>query len=333
MGTLSDAVRRKIHELGVDKAAEHFGVCRQYVTQWRDGSRNISAKAMEMMFEMDYAARQGVVQECDTGLEGRKFAFLLPWYKQTNPMTAFSIFGNYDRAKMRAFMVFGDAYIAHSRNTLARMFLDSEADWGLMVDDDMVLPMGNAEWFNKATNFQFPEKFAGMSAVRRLLSHKKSLVGGLYFGRFPDGRPMFCEGASRPDEAAAARTGPRDMIKPTRWVATGCLLIHRSVFTAINEKFPELGDNWFSPSEQDLVKSASAALDALRNRNALQAIQELETGLAQARQNSRVGAGEDVTFCIRAAAAGHQPYVDLGLVCGHLGAACYGPFNTRPPVA
>lgn len=332
MGTLSDAVRRKIQDLGVDQASEYFGVCRQYVTQWRSGSRKVSVEALEKVFEEEYSARQGVVQTLDTGLEGRKFAFLLPWYKQGNPMTAFSIFGNYDRSKMRMFMVFGDAYVAHSRNTLSRMFLDSEADWALMVDDDMVLPMGNAEWFNKVTGFQFPDRFAGLSAVTRLLSHRKSLVGGLYFGRFPDGRPMFCEGASQPAEAAAARVGPRDQIKPTRWVATGCLLIHRSVFLAINEKFPELGDNWFSPSEQDLVKSAHAALEALRSRNALQAIQELETGLAQARSNSRVGAGEDVTFCIRAAAAGHQPYVDLGLVCGHLGQACYGPFNTHPPI-
>ena len=34
--------------------------------------------------------------------------------------------------------------------------------------------------------------------------------------------------------------------------------------------------------------------------------------------------GEDVTFCIRAAAAGHQPHVDLGLICGHQGSKIYG---------
>jgi len=332
MGQLGDAVRRKIHELGVDKASEFFGVCKQYVTQWRDGSRNISAAALEKVFDTDYTARQGEVQTLDTGLEGRKFAFLLPWYKATNPMTAFSIFGNYDRNKMRMFMVFGDAYIAHSRNTLSRMFLDSEAEWAFMVDDDMVLPIGNAEWFNKVTGFNFPDHFAGMSAVRRLLSHRKTLVGGLYFGRFADGRPMFAEGCNIAAEAAAVRHGPRDQVRPTKWIATGALLIHRSVFEAINKQFPTLGDNWFSPSEESLVKSSNAALEALRGGDQHRAVAELDAGLARARVNSKVGMGEDVTFCLRAAAAGHQPHVDLGLVCGHIGQACYGPFNTRPPV-
>ena len=325
---LSEAVRRKIRELGTDKAAEFFGVCKQYVVQWRDGSRNISAAALERVFDADYTTRQGEVQTLDTGLEGRKFAFLLPWYKQTNPMTAFSIFGNYDRAKMRMFMVFGDAYIAHSRNTLSRMFLDSEAEWALMVDDDMVLPIGNAEWFNKVTGFNLPEQFAGQSTVRRLLSHRKSLVGGLYFGRYANGRPMYAEGCSQSSEAAGIRSGPRDQVKPTRWVATGCLLIHRSVFQDINKQFPDLGDNWFSPSEQDLVKSSNLALEAIRAGDSHKAVAELDAGLAKARYNSRVGAGEDVTFCIRAAASGHQPFVDLGLLCGHIGQACYGPFNT-----
>ena len=329
MGALADAVRRKVDELGSDDAAKFFGVSKSYIAQWMTGSRAVTANAMEKVFESEFSPDQGEVLKMDTGWEGRKFAFLLPWYKATNPMTAFSLFGNYDRARMRLFMVFGDAYIAHSRNTLTRMFLDSEAECAMMVDDDMILPFGDAKWFNQVTGFNFPPKFAGLNTVQRLLSHRKSLVGALYFGRFPNGRPMYAEGCNDPSEAIVARTAPRDLVKPTRWVATGCMLIHRSVFLDINKQFPTLGDNWFSPSEQDTIKSVNRAIELLSSNDALGAMTELDAGLNQAKANSKVGMGEDVTFCIRAAAAGHQPHVDMALVCGHQGHAIYGPGNTR----
>lgn len=331
MGTLAEAVRRKIRELGAEKAAEFFGVCKTYVSQWETGSRPVSAAALEKVFEADYsqAPVSGEAQVFDTGLEGRKFAFLLPWYKATNPMTAFSLFGNYDRTKMRLFMVFGDAYIAHSRNTLSRLFLDSDCEWAMMVDDDMILPFGDPVWFNQVTGFNLPPAFAGQNTVQRLLSHRKSLVGGLYFGRFPNGRPMYAEGCSQPAEAASIRSGPRNVCQPTRWVATGCLLIHRTVFEDISKTFPTLGDNWFSPSEQDTLKAVDKALDLLSHQQVVPAMDVLDAGLKQAKANSKVGMGEDVTFCVRAAAAGHQPYVDLGLLCGHIGHSVYGPFNTR----
>jgi hypothetical protein len=43
-------------------------------------------------------------------------------------------------------------------------------------------------------------------------------------------------------------------------------------------------------------------------------------------RNSQLGMGEDVQFCIRAAQAGHQPHVDLGVMCGHLGSMSF-PFK------
>lgn len=333
MGLLADRVRRKIVELGTDAASEFFRVSKAYVAQWRDGSRAVPAVALERIFEAECLPTAGEeVQAFQTDWEGRKFAILLPWYKQTNPMTAFSVLGNFERSKMRLFMVFGDAYVAHSRNTLSRMFLDAGCEWALMVDDDMVLPFGDPTWFNQVTGFNLAPAFAGQNTVQRLLSHRKSLVGGLYFGRFPNGRPMYAEGCNQPQEAALSRLGPRNECKPTRWVATGCMLVHRTVFEDINKTFPHLGDNWFSPSEQDTLKAVDEAIELLREQKTLQAMESLDAGLKRARANSKVGMGEDVTFCIRAAAAGHQPHVDMGLVCGHIGSAVYGPFNTRSTV-
>lgn len=266
----------------------------------------------------------------------------LPWYKQTNPITAFCVMGLVDRRRTSTCLNFGDAFVAHSRNTCADLFLSSNCEWMLMIDDDMIIPFGNAKWFNAYSDMALPEKFAGMHAVDRLLSHGKSLVGGLYWGRHKHGACMYAEAAAIPKEAAFARTAPLDMIKPTRWVATGCLLVHRTVFESIEKKFPRLargldgkGGNWFTSTEHNLLERIDECRKMLSEgpmdgNKALKAYQMLETAAKEARHQSALGMGEDVSLCVRAAAAGHQPHVDLGLVCGHIGHQIFGPQNTFP---
>jgi hypothetical protein len=233
---------------------------------------------------------------------------------------------------------FGDAFVIHTRNNIATKFLESDCDWMFTVDDDMVIPFGNGKWFNSVLGTELPEPFASFSAVDRLLSHKKTLVGGLYFGRHPKGSPMYGEGINQ-TEAVFARKAPHDVVKPTRWVATGCLLVHRSVFLAIEKRFPRLArkagkpGHWFTPSEHsamDALERIQAALDGpMSGETAYAAKRIVEESIAQAKNQSSLGVGEDVQFCHRAHLAGHQPYVDMGLVCGHIGHAVYGPWNTR----
>lgn len=266
----------------------------------------------------------------------------LPWLKHTNPITAFCVMGLLEKRRVTKLLNFGDAFVAHSRNKCADLFLESDCEWMLTIDDDVVLPFGNAKWFNAFTGFDHPEKFAGMDALDRLLSHNKTLVGGLYCGRHPKGALMYAEGANIPSEAAFARKGPHDLIKPTRWVATGCLLVHRSVYEDIEKHFPRLsrlqnsrGGQWFSTSEHTLFDWVDRTREMLSNgpmtgEKALKAHQMLESAAAEARRNSSLGMGEDVQFCVRAAEAGHQPYVDLGLVCGHVGHTVFGLKNTFP---
>jgi hypothetical protein len=237
---------------------------------------------------------------------------------------------------------FGDAFVAHSRNTCVDSFLQTPCDWFLTIDDDMVVPFGNAEWFKMHTRFDdFPEKFLGLNAIDRLMGHGKTLVGALYFGRHPGGPPVYNEGALGGQEAAYARKAPHDLVKPTRWVGTGCMLVHRSVFEAIETKFPRLargankrGGHWFTSTEASLMERITSLRDQLQDgpldgSKAYAAMAGLEDLVARARAENALGVGEDVSFCMRAAAAGHQPYVDMGLVCGHLGHCCYGPRNTQ----
>jgi hypothetical protein len=204
----------------------------------------------------------------------------------------------------------------------------------------MVVPWGNAAWFRAFTSFNFDDRFAGLNTVDRLLSHNKTLVGALYFGRWAGGKPVYAEGADIADEAKLARRAPFDVCKPTRWVGTGCMLIHRSVYIDIEKKFPHLarhpdtGDdgNWFTPGHE-FHNPFREALEVLNDSGAeqsriLKAMQILEAAERRSAQQG-VGMGEDVSFCLRATEAGHTPHIDMGLVCGHIGSAVYGTANTK----
>lgn len=335
MSTLSNLVFDKIRSLpSREAAADFFGYSETSIQSWVDGRDSIPLDALEKVFDVSkLAPKLGQV-----GWGSQTVCVLLPAYKTTNPVSAFSLLKILDRTKMAVMLDFGDAFIAHSRNKLACNFLKSKSDWALTLDDDMVIPCGDAAWFNGFCEFGFPEKFAGMNALERLMSHGKTLVGALYFGRWKKGKPVYAEGASNKSEEAWARRGPHDICKPTKWVGTGCMLINRSVFTDIEKRFPDLArdehganGNWFTSSEHDLQKSTEEALQILSDEAVSEsariskAKKLVETAKHVSSVHSTLGIGEDVQFCVRATQAGHQPHVDCGLVCGHMGQFIYGP--------
>lgn len=260
--------------------------------------------------------------------ENRRVLVGLPWYKSANPLTSFSLLAMMDRQRMAVSLGFGDAFIAHSRNKLATKFLSTDFEWLVMVDDDMVLPIGDAGWFNGHTGLNLPDRFAGLHTFDRLLSHGKTIVGATYFGRWRAGHPVF-EGGKQMEPLLRKR-GPLDEIRPVRWVGTGCILIHRSVFLDIEKAFPFLSreandgnGQWFTSSEHDLYSAAEKILDRGPNQTVEEITRELEAARLKAKRHSVLGTGEDVQMCIRATQAGHQPFVDLGLWCGHVGGCVY----------
>ena len=337
MSYLRELVHQKIRSFPTrGEAAAFFDVSEALVRQWDAGSKPISLSAVERVFNVEELPGAAKVEEARW--EGKQVAFLLPAYKASNPRTQFAITAMFDRQKHAAMSMFGDAFIAHTRNQLADAFLKSKIEWALTIDDDMIVPFGHAQLFRNYTHWNLPDAFAGLNTVDRLLSHGKTLVGGLYFGRHAGARPVYCEGHNDPVEEAYARKAPYDLIKPTRWIGTGCLLIHRSVFLDIEAKFPHLARNkdgafghWFTSGEHDLRAATMEALrvlnDAATDPDArVQKARELmERGGAMAQRNSPAGVGEDVVFCNRAAQAGHPAFVDMGLLCGHVGEFCYGP--------
>jgi hypothetical protein len=142
---------------------------------------------------------------------------------------------------------------------------------------------------------------------------------------------MFNEGCSIRETRDSIVNGTAERkCTPTKWVATGCLLIHRTVFSDISKKYPHLEGGWFSPSEHDLVAGVNGALAALQSNSdpqdrVLKALSLLADCQARADAVSKLGTGEDVIFSLRAAAAGHTPHVDTGLVLGHVGNYVFGP--------
>lgn len=271
---------------------------------------------------------------------GKKIMLVMPWQKMVNPITAFSAFQLADRRRTTTALNFGDAFVTHSRNNCADVFLASDCEYMLTIDDDMVVPFGNAKWFKSYTGWSwYPEPFASFNALDRLMSHKKTLVGALYFAKHSRGAPVFGEG-NREQMSEHVRRGPHDEVKLTGWVGTGCMLIHRSVYLDMEKTYPRLargpdgkGGQWFTSTEHKIMDGVKQVMDMLSvgpmdGPKAMRAY-ELLVGLNNdASRVSKLGVGEDVIFCRRAAESGHQCFIDLGLICGHLGIGCYGPRNT-----
>jgi len=241
---------------------------------------------------IEYRSPEGLPSyRCE--FEGRDIMIGFPCYKTTNPVTAFALIAmalDFGREKIRYEMSIGDAMIYHSRNRLAKQFLETDAKWLLMVDDDIIPSIGRPGWMRAWV----PSKTRTMTDVplqrhvlHRLIGSGKTLIGGAYFGRQENGALM-CSDLSLAPRAKAYE----DAIIPVDWVATGCMLVHRTVFEDIQKKHPELASvksdgafNFFQPKDD--------------------------------------GSGEDVSFCLRAKGSGHQPHIDLGLPVFHVGYGIY----------
>lgn len=265
----------------------------------------------------------------------KRVMLVCPWMKVVNPITAFCVAQLADKRRTSSMLNYGDAFVAHSRNTCADLFLKSDLEYMLTVDDDMCIPFGNATWFNAHMGYELPEPFSKFHTLDRLLSHGKTLVGALYFGRNKNNHwPVYGEGKA---EVEYARGAPYDRVKQTRWVGTGCLLIHRTVFEDIEKRFPHLGrgpdgmgGQWFSTSEHNLLDQVHRTHKFLSEgpmtgEKSLKAYEMLDGALREAKRKSSLGMGEDVQFGIRAAEAGHPSFVDFGLVAGHVGYHVFGP--------
>jgi hypothetical protein len=187
---------------------------------------------------------------------------------------------------------------------LAHKFLHSKAEWSLWVDSDVFMPFGNAaafRFFSQSTPKE-PPKFAEYNTVERLLSHKQPLVGGVYGARNKRG-PLIIQPEIAPRGpndrriADAIREGKSaGNLQPVDWLATGLMLVHRTVFEKIRAEQPQ----------------AHAPIYPFFDRFDFR--------------------GEDQAFCQRARKAGFQPMLDTEIRAGHIGLAIFNAEDTVAPV-
>lgn len=248
--------------------------------------------------EFDGVVEEAVAEEAPAKTDewiGSDLFVGFPCYKSTNPVTAWCLVALAkdlgDRVRMD--MEIGDAMIYHARNRLAQKFLESKANWLLFIDDDMIVPIGRPDFLRQMARLpsDYPAEPAGLHVVHRLIGHNLPLVGATYFARHPKGRAI--NSLNGDAEYRAAASGFMDRVFPCEWMGTGCMLIHRDVFTKMMEKFPEL-----EPTDDEMPWNF------------------FQPGVD--------GRGEDIAFCQRALEIGIQPHIDAQLHAIHVGHGTYG---------
>lgn len=302
----------KIEELGLDQVSKALGLPKGIVSQFASGKKAPGLIACQKIVDLwgketfpveQYGEGEFTIDEngilngsyCPAewgrkkaAWEGRDVCLCLPVYEkvaQAHHYTMLALVMKY-RMAIRMELRGDDSMITRSRNQLAKRFLDTGATWSIWFDSDMVFPIGHAGIYSTLTNMRnVPDKFLAMHTIERLISHKKTVVGGCYWDRRGGGK-LIAGGGN------ITRPIPHDSLQPIGFNGTGCLAIHRQVFLDIAAKFPET----FSQS-------------SLGN----------ECGFFTNIQTPQRMMGEDESFAWRATEAGHPTYLDLGLLCGHIG--------------
>jgi hypothetical protein len=239
--------------------------------------------------------------------EGRKVLLLLPVYRSFNADTHYTLFANYAKYGPEKIGILMEkrTLIHEARNILVdRARQVSGVETVIFCDDDMILPCGSAAIFNGKYKAKVPEPSASLNAITRIMSHTPNarIVGGLYFGRYGNGRAQCHMGFSEQDGGNRLRNFKMTKLIEQPWVGTGWMRIQTNVFDDM-EKHIAAG-NW-PECKSDNPKVPLGFFAPLK-----------------------VGVGEDVSFCRRAAEIGIKTYLDPALICLHAGDTLFGPNNT-----
>lgn len=224
---------------------------------------------------------------------GRDIFVGYPCYKTTNPATAawgHAVALDFGRDKIRFDWAVGDGIISRARNRLVHKFLETDARWMLMIDDDIIPSAGRPAWMRSWVEGarSIADVPLQRHIIHRLIGSGKTLISGAYFGR-RENAVLICSDKSLSPRAKVYE----DAIVEVDWVGAGCLLINRKVFQDIKEKF----------GDELKVNANDYEYDFFRQFNSEW--------------------GEDTAFCKRAKEAGHNAYIDLGTPVFHIGYKTY----------
>lgn len=181
------------------------------------------------------------------------------------------------------FAILSGAQITKTRNRIVRTFLDLEAqpDWLLMIDADMEFAPDLAE--------------ALVAAAHPV---ERPIVGGLCFAYMRDNPrkfwPTLYAWVPGTERLRRLTQYPADTLVPVAATGAACLLVHRTVFEEMARRWPPPWP-WFAETPFYERDEDGQPI--------------LETGDAYS---------EDITFCLRAQAAGFPVFVHTAIRVGHV---------------
>lgn len=342
---LSAAIFDRIEELGTQEAAKLFKVKPTVIQKWAGGTILPDVRAAQIVLDealvkgltmpvFSKSAEQGettpevsldetaMPKPKRTTTEGpkakevdpvaamqkaRKYSILCPINREMSYATVLSMLGNWKATlpepirDMLAHIDFEPDTTPHmARNRLATRFLESQDEWSFWMDSDIIAPIGNPAWFKRRTGTKHGDQWAARAAIDRLTSRNKSFVGAVYSQRSA-ARSILASPGTNPQNEGEKLTaqeirekGPVDKVVEVNWIGFGCVAVHRSVFEAVLKL----------PGVQSTIKGQA---------------HEFFTPIAGGNE------GEDMAFCKRARQAGHPPFLDMSIHCGHIGKFCFLP--------
>ncbi len=195
----------------------------------------------------------------------------------------------------------------HNRNLIVENFLKLDSEWLFWIDADTIVPIG---------------------AIDRMIAVGKTMVSGLYWGK-NDPHPAIAyyvyNGAYRPLDKT--RHWERGEILPVDACGMGCMLVHRSVYEDIQKQFTpyqEAGGGMILVHKDDISGEVTAdikhatdgkVVNGQRRQRLIPLTLEKPKFPFYSLEHGRT---EDLWFFEIAARAGHKPYLDTSVECGHI---------------
>ena len=231
-----------------------------------------------------------------------------------------------------------DSLVPRARDKMAAAFLETDAEWQLQLDNDIIFPHGigpelagfYANWMDKDIFDCFLNEGVfraalSMNAIDEILrsgiQDGKTIVGGYYFWR--GGSRNFNEASSIIPLNADGGFDIEFKLRPDNYIetdklATGFLLTHRSVYEDIMKDYPEL--EYHVPN--NIPGKSTYAFYNME-------ITEEERSTKDGIENFRFYRSEDYAFAYRAKMVGHKPCLNMNILLGHIGTHIYSWFD-RP---
>ena len=176
-------------------------------------------------------------------------------YKATNPVTALILTAlalDFGRDKIRFDLELGDKRNYDGRNKLVNKFLQTDARWMLMIDDDIIPSIGRPSflkyWVSAARNvLDIPLQ---RHIIHKLVGNNKTIVGTAYFNGHENSE-LVCS-----DKSLAIRARQyEDAIVKVDWIGAGSMLVHRKVF----EDIQKTGSSFFDADDSSFFSRAKRA--------------------------------------------------------------------------